>query len=180
MMGFFSRRAGDSGTGVPAGATVFIAMLLLASPARSADNSLPTDGKAADHPAASAAAPVDHSGQEQVGEASFYGKKFVNKKTASGQPLDPQKMTAASPTLPLGTKAEVINTETGKSVDVTINDRGPYEKGRILDVTPKAAEKLGMKADGVSEVAVKPLAVPQPDGHILHPQDSSPDPNAVH
>ena len=69
-------------------------------------------------------------------------------------------MTAASPTLPLGTKAKVVNTESGKSAHVTITDRGPYAKGRVIDVTPKAAEQLGMKKKGVAPVEVKPVSKP--------------------
>jgi rare lipoprotein A len=111
---------------------------------------------------------IDRSGRKQSGMASYYGKSSTNKKTADGERLDPGKMTAASETLPLGTRAKVTNTDNGKSVDVTINDRGPAVKGRILDVTPKAAEKLGMKSDGVSPVEIKPLEVPQPDGQIKH------------
>ncbi len=111
---------------------------------------------------------VDHSGRKQSGVASYYGKHFANKKTATGERLDPGKMTAASKTLPLGTKAKVTNVENGKSAEVTITDRGPYVKGRILDVTPKAADELGMKSDGVSPVEVKPIEVPQPDGQVKH------------
>jgi rare lipoprotein A len=98
---------------------------------------------------------------KQRGVASYYGKHFTHKKTASGVPLDPNKKTAASKTLPLGTKAKVINKENGKSTDVVVTDRGPYVKDRIIDVTPKAAEDLGMKKDGVTEVEVKPVEVPK-------------------
>jgi rare lipoprotein A len=66
-------------------------------------------------------------------------------------------MTAASRTLPLGTVAKVTNQKTGQSVAVEVNDRGPYAKGRILDVSEKAATRLGMKHDGVAPVKVQPL-----------------------
>jgi len=99
--------------------------------------------------------------RKQRGVASYYGKHFTHKKTASGQPLDPTKKTAASKTLPIGTKAQVVNKENGKSTEVVVTDRGPYAKDRIIDVTPKAAEDLGMKKDGVTEVEVKPVEVPQ-------------------
>jgi rare lipoprotein A len=105
--------------------------------------------------------PVDRSGKKQKGVASFYGKHFNHKKTASGVPLDPNKKTAASKTLPLGTKAEITNKENGKKTEVVVTDRGPYAKDRVIDVTPKAAEELGMKKDGVTEVEVKPVEVPQ-------------------
>ena len=106
-------------------------------------------------------AQMDRSGRKQKGVASYYGKHFSHKKTASGVPLDPNKKTAASKTLPLGTKAEVTNKENGKKTEVVVTDRGPYVKDRVIDVTPKAAEELGMKKDGVTEVEVKPVEVPQ-------------------
>lgn len=109
-----------------------------------------------------AAAPVDRSGRKQHGKASYYAKHFSHKKTASGVPLDPNKKTAASKTLPLGTKAEVTNTENGKKTEVIINDRGPYVKDRVIDVTPKAAEELGIKKEGVAKVEVKPVEIPPP------------------
>ena len=98
---------------------------------------------------------------KQQGVASYYAKSFNHKKTASGVPLDPTKKTAASKTLPLGTKAKVVNKKNGKSTDVVVTDRGPYVKDRIIDVTPKVAEDLGMKKDGVTEVEVKPVTVPE-------------------
>lgn len=96
----------------------------------------------------------------QSGTASYYGPEFAGRPTASGEPHDPKDMTAASRTLPLGTKAKVTNKETGKSVAVEVNDRGPYAKGRIIDVSPKAAARLGMKDDGVAPVKVQPLKAP--------------------
>jgi len=105
---------------------------------------------------------IDRSGRPQSGRASFYGVRGAGKTTASGTKLAPNRMTAASRTLPLGTKAKVTNVATGKSVNVTVTDRGPFAKNRILDVTPKAAHKLGMKTDGVSPVNVQPLHEPPP------------------
>lgn len=70
-------------------------------------------------------------------------------------------MTAASPSLPFGTKAKVTNKETGQSANVTVTDRGPFVEGRILDVSPKAAHKLGMKTSGVAEVRVEPVEAPE-------------------
>lgn len=115
-------------------------------------------------PAAQAKKPVDRSGKPRKGKASYYGKQFHGKKMADGTPMDPNSNAAASKTLPLGTKAEVTNLETGKSEVVEIRDRGPYVDGRIVDVTPKTAEKLEMKKDGVAPVEVKPIEVPQADG----------------
>lgn len=98
-----------------------------------------------------------HSAKPQKGVASYYLPTRLGPKMANGAAAKPGGLTAASKTLPLGAKAKVTNTETGKSVRVTVTDRGPYVKGRILDVSPKAADKLGMKHDGVAPVRVKPL-----------------------
>ncbi len=92
---------------------------------------------------------------EQVGEASFYGQGFHGKKTATGEKFDQNDLTAAHPTLPLGTQATVTNLETGDSVDVKINDRGPYTKGRDIDVSKAAAKELGMTKDGVAPVKIE-------------------------
>ncbi|WP_431268759.1 septal ring lytic transglycosylase RlpA family protein [Dankookia sp. P2] len=96
----------------------------------------------------------------QRGEASFYGPGFEGKRTASGERFDPDANTAASKTLPLGSVAEVTNLETGQSQRVRITDRGPYVKGRVVDVTPKVAEKIGLKHKGTAPVEVKPVAAP--------------------
>jgi len=109
----------------------------------------------------STAAPAKSPPPRLQGKASYYGKHFAHKKTASGEPLDPNKKTAASKTLPIGTKAKVINKENGKSTEVVVTDRGPYVKDRIIDVTPKAAEELDMKKEGVTPVEVKPIEVPK-------------------
>lgn len=99
----------------------------------------------------------------QTGVASYFSPELAGKTTASGAPAAPGAMTAASPTLPLGATAKVTNTETGQSVHVTVTDRGPFAKGRILDVSPKAADRLGMKEDGVAKVKVQPVKVPRRD-----------------
>jgi peptidoglycan lytic transglycosylase len=99
---------------------------------------------------------------EQVGEASWYGAAQNGKETASGETFDQNKLTAAHPTLPLGTKAVVTNLETGKSVAVTINDRGPLVKGRKIDLSRAAAQKIGMTKEGVAQVKIesKPRRTP--------------------
>ena len=104
------------------------------------------------------------SGEPRTGEASYYGKEFHGRTMADGTPMNPQSNVAASRTLPLGTKAKVTNLENGRSAVVEIRDRGPYVDGRIVDVSPKVADKLDMKGDGVAPVVVKPIEVPQPDG----------------
>jgi rare lipoprotein A len=110
---------------------------------------------------------LDHSGKKRVGKASFYAKSFAGKKMADGTPMDPQDDNAASRTLPLGTTAEVTNLETGKSAVVTIQDRGPYVGGRIIDLSPSTARKIGLTHnEGVADVTVEPVAVPMPDGSV--------------
>jgi rare lipoprotein A len=104
---------------------------------------------------------LDHSGKAQTGVASFYGTHGAKRLTASGDLMDPGKLTAASRTLPLGTTAQVANTDNGKTAVVKITDRGPVSKARVLDVSPKAAAQLGMINDGVAHVKVTPLVEPQ-------------------
>ena len=111
-----------------------------------------------------AAKKADRSGKPRKGKASYYGGKFAGKKMADGTPMNPNANIAASKTLPLGTVAEVKNLENGKSDVVEIRDRGPYVEGRIIDVSPKVAKELDMKKDGVANVEVKPLEVPQSSG----------------
>lgn len=91
----------------------------------------------------------------QYGNASWYGKEFSGRRTASGVKFRPGKRTAAHKTIPFGTKVKVTNLKNGRSVKVRINDRGPYVKGRIIDLSRKAARKLGMLQDGVAPVKLK-------------------------
>lgn len=88
----------------------------------------------------------------QVGTASWYGKDFVGKPTASGEPYDMYDMTAAHPTLPLGTYVKVTNLRNGRAVVVRINDRGPVVDGRIIDVSYNAARALNFKDQGIQRV----------------------------
>ena len=91
---------------------------------------------------------------EQVGTASWYGPGFHGRKTASGETFNQHAFTAAHRSLPLGTTAIVTNLETGKSVRVKINDRGPYVRGRKIDLSHAAAQRLGMKKMGVTKVKI--------------------------
>lgn len=95
----------------------------------------------------------------QVGYASWYGKKFDGKPTASGEIFDMHAMTAAHRTLPLGTTARVTNLDNGKSVVLKINDRGPFVRGRILDCSYGAAKKLGYVGAGLAKVRIEVLKV---------------------
>jgi len=92
---------------------------------------------------------------EEEGEASYYGSELEGKKTASGERFDPDELTAAHPSLPLGSKATVTNEENGKKVEVEINDRGPYAKGREIDLSREAAEKLDLIEEGTAEVTIE-------------------------
>ena len=112
------------------------------------------------HHAAKHAKPnLDASGRKQVGQASVYASKFAGRKMADGTRMNPNHDVAASKTLPLGSKAKVTNVETGKSTVVTIRDRGPYVKGRIVDLSPATAQKVGItKKEGVAKVEVAPVS----------------------
>lgn len=91
----------------------------------------------------------------EIGEASWYGPGFHGKKTANGEIFDQTKLTAAHPSLPLGTKAEVTNLNNDKKVEVRINDRGPYIDDRVIDVSRAAAKKLDMDKDGIAPVKIE-------------------------
>jgi rare lipoprotein A len=101
-------------------------------------------------------------GRGQIGIASWYGRAFAGKRTASGERFDPNALTAAHRTLPLGSTAKVTDTASGYSVQVRINDRGPLRRGRIIDLSRQAAMLLDMTHDGVTEVRVQ--LVLQPEG----------------
>jgi rare lipoprotein A len=108
---------------------------------------------------------LDHSGKKRVGKASFYARSFFGRRMADGTPMRPDADNAASKTLPLGTRAVVTNLENGQSAVVTIQDRGPYVKGRIVDLSPASATQIGLTHEqGVARVEVAPITVPQPDG----------------
>ena len=93
----------------------------------------------------------------QVGKASYYADKFNGRKTASGEIYDHSKKTAAHLTLAFGTKVRVTNLANNKSVVVKINDRGPFVKGRIIDLSKSAAKQLNFLEKGVTEVKVEIL-----------------------
>jgi rare lipoprotein A len=117
-------------------------------------------------PVAQKGANIDHSGRKQAGGASYYASHFANRKMAGGNRFDPGADTAASKNLPLGTTAKVTNVQNGKSATVRVEDRGPFIKGRVVDVTPAVADQLDMRKQGVVPVIVAPITVPQPDGAV--------------
>ena len=132
---------------------VSLGVLLLSAGAALADEAPPPD----DAPAAQQEPLV-----QQRGEASNYSDKFQGQKTATGDRFSQHKLTAASPSLPLGSRVTVTNETNGRSVNVTVNDRGPYVDGRVIDLSKKAAEKLKMKEDGVAPVTVEARPSSQP------------------
>jgi len=91
---------------------------------------------------------------EQVGMASYYGREHDGRRTASGEIFDMNGMTAAHRTLPFGTRVGVTNLANGRQVTVRINDRGPFRKGRILDLSYGAARRLGIVGRGIAKVRV--------------------------
>ena len=92
-----------------------------------------------------------------VGNASYYGKQYHGRKTASGERFNMRELTAAHRTLPFGTNVKVTNLANDRSVIVRVNDRGPFKRDRILDVSLEAARRLQMVATGVARVRIEPL-----------------------
>jgi len=92
------------------------------------------------------------------GLAAVYSSKLEGRKTASGQVFRQAKLTAAHPTLPFGTRVKVTNTKSGKSVEVMINDRGPTQPGRVVDLSRTAAARIGIGAQSMAPVTVEIVA----------------------
>jgi rare lipoprotein A len=112
---------------------------------------------------------LDRSGKKRIGRASFYAQMFAGRKMANGNAMDPKRNNAASRTLPLGTTAKVTNLNTGKSAVVTIQDRGPYVNGRIVDLSPATAQAIGITPrQGLAKVQVSPITVPLPNGGMMY------------
>jgi rare lipoprotein A (peptidoglycan hydrolase) len=141
------------------------------------DGSLQTDQKVNLRPGGKSEAPVhenvvanpvlDRSGHKRRGKASFYAREFSGRKMADGTIMRPHSDNAASKTLPLGTTAKVTNLRTGQSAVVTIRDRGPYIRDRIVDLSPSTANDIGIdRQNGVAKVEVAPIEVPLADGGV--------------
>ncbi len=94
----------------------------------------------------------------QIGYASWYGKKYQGKITASGEPFNMYDYTAANRTLPFGTIVKVTNLKNNKSVKVRINDRGPTKKSRIIDLSYQAAKEIGLLQEGIASVKIETLS----------------------
>jgi rare lipoprotein A (peptidoglycan hydrolase) len=95
-----------------------------------------------------------------VGNASWYGPNFDGKKTANGERFNAESLTAAHPNLPFGSWVRVVNIRSGKFEVVRINDRGPYQEGREIDVSYRVARKIGLINSGVSQVRLELMQLP--------------------
>lgn len=126
----------------------YVASLLLASSALAAE-------KAPVPPPTVEVAPGGEPVVVHEGEASYYGPGFHGRPTVTGEIFNQDQLTAASTELPLGTSATVKNLENGRSVEVRVNDRGPYANGRVIDLSTAAARRLGMVRDGVAAVRIE-------------------------
>ena len=101
-----------------------------------------------------------HIAAEESGIASWYGKRHQGRRTASGETFDLNKLTAAHPRLPLGTRLEVTNRRNGRSVEVRVNDRGPHVPGRSLDLSRAAAAALDGVTAGLIPVTMRVVGSP--------------------
>ncbi len=101
--------------------------------------------------------PLQVVGRPQIGSASWYGNYHLGRRTASGEPLDGVRPTAAHRSLPLHSRVRVTNLKNGRSVVVTINDRGPVSRRLLIDVSPSAADQLDMKTAGIIPVSIEPV-----------------------
>jgi rare lipoprotein A len=97
-----------------------------------------------------------------MGNASWYGQEFHGRKTANGERFDCEALTAAHPSLPFGSVVRVVNPRNGQFELVRINDRGPYQEGREIDVSYRVARKIGLIHSGVSKVRLELMAWPEP------------------
>lgn len=100
---------------------------------------------------------IDPHGYDETGRASYYGAKHQGKRTASGERFNQHGLTAAHRGLPFGTRVKVTNLGNDKTVVVRINDRGPHTRGRLIDLSREAAERLGMLRSGTARVRVQAL-----------------------
>lgn len=99
----------------------------------------------------------DQANHTFEGEASWYGNRFAGRQTACGEPFDPNALTAAHRSLPCGTRLRVTNTANGRQVEVRVNDRGPYSRHRVLDVSRRAADELGFRSAGTAWIRAEVL-----------------------
>jgi rare lipoprotein A len=129
--------------------SLFLASIALAAPSAASAQSQPPAP-----PSVSAEVPAPAASGDETGLAAVYSDKLHGRKTASGKIYDRNALTAAHKTLPFGSKVRVTNLKNKRSVVVTINDRGPTQAGRVLDLSPRAAEAIGIGPRGMAEVSV--------------------------
>ena len=127
---------------------------------------------------------------QNVWHTSYYGRELAGRKTASGERFNPGGLTAAHRSLPFGTKLKLTNVQNGRSVVVRVNDRGPFVRSRMLDVSHGAASALGFIGQGTARLKVEPLSAqagirpdmtaqaPIPPSRTPRPVDNAPDPAA--
>lgn len=108
----------------------------------------------------SAAATAVSVGDTETGVAAYYSNVFQGRRTASGERYDKNALTAAHKTLPFGARVRVTNLQNEKSVELKINDRGPYSKKRIIDVSRRAAKDLGFIREGLTKVRLEIIETP--------------------
>ncbi|WP_150286416.1 septal ring lytic transglycosylase RlpA family protein [Rhabdaerophilum calidifontis] len=111
---------------------------------------------------------------ETIGHASYYGRELAGRKTASGERFDPGAMTAAHRSLPFGTRLRLTHLRTGRTTIVRVNDRGPFVRGRVLDVSHGAARALGFAGQGTALLRIEPLG----RGFTARAEDPAPAPRA--
>jgi rare lipoprotein A len=109
-----------------------------------------------------AGAPVGAVGETQTGLAAYYSRRLQGGRTASGERFNNGALTTAHQTLPFGTRARVTNLKNNKSVVLRVNDRGPTQPNRVVDVSRAAAERLGFVRAGLTEVKIEVIEVPKP------------------
>lgn len=149
-----------NGKSIAAAAAASILVLAIGSTADAAERGTEARRAEAAQPAAARRATT---ARPQRGEASYYHSRFEGRRMANGERFDPDSDSAAHRTLPFGTRARVTNLANGRTAEVTIEDRGPYVRGRIIDVTPETAGQLGMRESGTAPVEVRPVGPPRQD-----------------
>ncbi len=113
-------------------------------------------------------------GIKDRGVASWYGEQFHGRQAANGEIFDMEGLTAAHRTIPLGSVVRVVNLSNGKHLHVRVTDRGPYEKGRVLDLSHGAAVLLGMEREGVAHVQIEVVGARRPELLLLAEQFAGP------
>jgi rare lipoprotein A len=114
---------------------------------------------ATNQPMAVGSVPAQEQNEER-GQASFYSDRLAGRSTASGEPYDPKELTAAHRTLPFGAIVRILRPKNGRVVEVRINDRGPHKQGRIVDLSRRGAEEIGLVRDGIGDVVLTIVSLP--------------------